>query len=48
MVLMHRRITTKGDGQGKSPKADDDCDVHYKGTLKDGTVFDSSINASGT
>ena len=37
------RITTKGDGQGKSPKADDDCDVHYKGTLKDGTVFDSSI-----
>ena len=36
------QITKKGDGQGKSPKADDDCEVRYKGTFSDGTVFDSS------
>lgn len=29
-------------GEGESPKADDLVEVHYKGTLIDGTVFDSS------
>ena len=29
-------------GTGESPKADDTVKVHYHGTLRDGTVFDSS------
>ena len=29
-------------GTGESPKASDNVTVHYKGTLLDGTVFDSS------
>lgn len=33
----------KGDG-AKSPTANDDCDVHYAGTLRDGTKFDSSYD----
>lgn len=37
------KIITKGSGE-KSPRGDDDCDVHYKGTLKDGTKFDSSYD----
>lgn len=31
-------------GTGKSPKATDKVKVHYHGTLRDGTVFDSSVN----
>jgi len=30
------------EGKGKTPAADDNVVVHYKGTLLDGTVFDSS------
>ena len=32
------------EGTGASPKADDEVTVHYKGTLLDGTVFDSSYD----
>lgn len=31
------------DGTGASPKAEDTVKVHYHGTLRDGTVFDSSV-----
>ncbi|WP_301098465.1 FKBP-type peptidyl-prolyl cis-trans isomerase [Otariodibacter sp.] len=31
-------------GEGNSPKAEDIVKVHYKGTLTDGTVFDSSYD----
>jgi FKBP-type peptidyl-prolyl cis-trans isomerase FkpA len=31
-------------GTGASPKATDKVKVHYRGTLRDGTVFDSSID----
>src|SRR5690606_17261370 len=31
------------EGGGKSPKATDTVSVHYRGTLIDGTEFDSSI-----
>ena len=31
------------EGNGKSPKATDNVQVHYKGTLLDGTEFDSSF-----
>jgi FKBP-type peptidyl-prolyl cis-trans isomerase len=30
------------EGSGKSPTASDNVEVHYEGTLIDGTVFDSS------
>ena len=35
-------IETKA-GEGASPKATDTVKVHYHGTLRDGTVFDSSV-----
>ncbi len=31
-------------GTGANPKADDMVKVHYHGTLRDGTVFDSSVD----
>ena len=31
------------EGKGKQPKATDEVEVHYHGTLIDGTVFDSSV-----
>jgi len=37
--LQYKEITP---GQGKSPKATDSVTTHYKGTLIDGTEFDSS------
>ena len=37
--LQYRVIT---EGKGKKPTADDTVSVHYKGTLPDGTEFDSS------
>jgi FKBP-type peptidyl-prolyl cis-trans isomerase FklB len=37
------KVLEKGSGD-KSPNADDDCDVHYAGTLKDGSKFDSSYD----
>ncbi|HVO27471.1 MAG TPA: FKBP-type peptidyl-prolyl cis-trans isomerase [Candidatus Margulisiibacteriota bacterium] len=38
--LIYSEITP---GKGEQPKATDKVKVHYKGTLTDGTVFDSSI-----
>lgn len=32
------------EGEGDSPKAEDEVTVHYTGKLIDGTVFDSSVN----
>ncbi len=37
-------IQTITPGSGPSPKATDKVKVHYRGTLTDGTVFDSSID----
>ncbi len=37
------KVLAKGNGD-KSPGPNDDCDVHYKGTLRDGTKFDSSYD----
>jgi FKBP-type peptidyl-prolyl cis-trans isomerase FklB len=37
------KVLQKGSGD-KSPGPNDDCDVHYSGTLKDGTKFDSSYD----
>ena len=39
--LQYKEITA---GEGATPTADDTVTVHYKGTLIDGTVFDSSYD----
>lgn len=39
--LIYRELTP---GAGPSPKATDTVKVHYRGTLVDGTVFDSSYD----
>ncbi len=39
--LIYTEITA---GTGENPKPTDNVTVHYKGTLRDGTVFDSSID----
>ncbi len=36
------------EGTGKSPSATDEVEVHYHGTLIDGTVFDSSVERGKT
>ncbi len=36
------------EGTGKMPKADETVEVHYHGTLTDGTVFDSSVDRGKT
>jgi FKBP-type peptidyl-prolyl cis-trans isomerase len=36
------RLTTITDGDGPTPTASDTVRVHYRGTLVDGTEFDSS------
>lgn len=42
--LQYKVIT---EGSGESPKAEDTCVVKYRGTLIDGTEFDSSAKAPG-
>ncbi len=37
------RYISVNEGTGASPKATDRVEVHYTGTLLDGTVFDSSV-----
>jgi FKBP-type peptidyl-prolyl cis-trans isomerase len=37
-------VRTLTEGTGASPGADSTVKVHYHGTLRDGTVFDSSVN----
>ena len=36
------------DGNGKKPKATDQVECHYEGTLIDGTIFDSSYKRGQT
>jgi FKBP-type peptidyl-prolyl cis-trans isomerase len=36
------------EGEGKSPALSDTVEVHYHGTLTDGTVFDSSVDRGQT
>lgn len=43
--LAYKVIT---EGTGGTPKATDEVEVHYHGTLMDGTVFDSSVDRKET
>jgi len=38
------RVLKSGPEDGPSPKVNQPCDCHYKGTLTDGTTFDSSYD----
>jgi FKBP-type peptidyl-prolyl cis-trans isomerase FklB len=38
------RILRKGKSNGTSPNVDDECSVHYHGSLVNGDVFDSSVD----
>merc|ERR1712222_120307 len=42
--LMYKRITSVTDPKAKTPKVSTPCSCHYKGTLTDGTQFDSSYD----
>jgi len=42
------KVMTEGDAAGKSPSATDTVEVHYRGTLIDGTEFDSSYKRGET
>lgn len=42
------KVLTEGDAAGKSPAATDTVEVHYRGTLIDGTEFDSSYKRGET
>lgn len=41
-------VISAGDGEGKSPAAEDTVEVHYQGTLLNGTEFDSSYKRGET
>jgi len=43
--LQYKVIT---EGEGENPKPEDVVEVHYTGTLTDGTVFDSSVERGET
>ena len=38
------QVLKEGKYGGIAPKVNDECEVHYAGTLGDGTVFDSSVD----
>ena len=38
------RVLASGPADGRSPRREDFVSVHYRGTLTDGTVFDSSYD----
>lgn len=42
------QYTVVSEGSGKSPAASDTVEVHYRGTLIDGTEFDSSYKRGQT
>jgi FKBP-type peptidyl-prolyl cis-trans isomerase FklB len=38
------KVLRRGKADGRSPNVADPCEVHYKGTLRDGKKFDSSYD----